>query len=223
TEVYVTVADAGTTAHDMTGTNASGHQVQDFAFRTAVGRESLGDVEVTEDSRFLLAVNMHTDSVVVYPVQDAVDPAPLQTLPIPAVDCAADEDWAPMAIDEHDGKIYVGAVCGATSRASVMEYTLSDAGVLSPTGTVLSGDPKTATGHSGVISANLAVHASCRDVDWLPWSDEVAQACIDSAASLVPINPAGAGLAGQFTVPQPMLSDLEFTEAGELILAFRDR
>src|SRR5690606_13600613 len=74
-----------------------------------------------------------------------------------------------------------------------------------------------------VISANLAVHASCRDVDWLPWSDEVAQACIDSAASLVPINPAGAGLAGQFTVPQPMLSDLEFTEAGELILAFRDR
>ncbi len=115
----------------MTETNGAGHALQDYSFRTAVGRESLGDVEVTDDSRFLLAVNMHTDSVVVYPVQDAANPAPLQTLPIPAVACAVDQDWAPMAIAENDGKIYIGAVCGATSQASVIEYDISAAGILS--------------------------------------------------------------------------------------------
>ncbi|WP_223587291.1 SdrD B-like domain-containing protein [Microbacterium sp. OVT16B] len=223
TEVYATVADAGTTSHDMTSVNGAGHQTQDFDFRTAVGRESLGDVEVTEDSKYLLAVNMHTDSVVVYPVQTAPNPAPVQTLPIPAVACAADQDWAPMAIGENAGKIYVGAVCGVTMQASVIEYDISASGILSPTGVVYSGDPTTAPGHSGVVSGNLAVDASCRFVDWLPWSDGVAQACINAGAASTPINPAANGLAGQFSVPQPMLSDIEFTAAGDMILAFRDR
>ncbi|GAB3598066.1 SdrD B-like domain-containing protein [Microbacterium tumbae] len=223
TEVYATVADAGTTAHDMTSTNAAGHQTQDYDFRTAVGRESLGDVEVTEDSRFLLAVNMHTDSVVVYPVQEAAGPAPLQTLPIPAIACAADEDWAPMALAENDGRIYVGAVCGATSATSVIEYGISDAGELSATGVAWTGDPIVTPGRAGVASGNLAVSATCRDADWLPWSDDVAQDCINRAAAATPINPAGQGLAGQFSVPQPMLSDIAFTETGGLLLAFRDR
>ena len=223
TEVYVTVADAGTTEHDMTSTNAAGHETQDYDFRTAVGRESLGDVEVTEDGQFLLAVNMHTDSVVVYPVQDAANPAPIQTLPIPAVACAADQDWAPMALAENDGKIYVGAVCGATLQSSVIEYEISAAGQLSPTGVVWSGDTTATPGRIGVASGNLAVSATCRDADWLPWSDEVAQDCINRAAAATPINPAGQGLAGQFSVPQPMLSDIAFTETGGLILGYRDR
>ncbi|MGB3731998.1 SdrD B-like domain-containing protein [Microbacterium sp.] len=223
TEVYATVADAGTTAHDMTETNLAGQQLQDYSFRTAVGRESLGDVEVTEDSKFLLAVNMHTDSVVVYPVQGAVDPAPTQTLAIPAVNCAADEDWAPMAIGQNDGKIYIGATCGATSEATVIEYTISAQGILAPTGTVLSGDPTTAPGHSGVASGNIPVSAVCQPVDWRPWGDDVPQACIDGSIITSPPDPAGQGLSGQFSVPQPMLSDIEFTQPGGMILAFRDR
>ncbi|MGW8482384.1 SdrD B-like domain-containing protein [Microbacterium sp. NPDC055903] len=222
TEVYATVADVGTTEHDMTSTNASGHETQDYDFRTAVGRESLGDVEVTDDSRFLLAVNMHTDSIVVYPIQSGVDPAPLQTLPIPAVgECAA--DWAPMAIEQHDGKIYIGATCGATSEASVIEYDLSAEGILTPTGVVLTGDPTTAPGHSGVHSGNIPTAAECEDVDWMPWRDDVPQPCIDNSAAVTPPDPAGQGLARQFSVPQPMLSDLAFTEEGGLVLAFRDR
>lgn len=223
TEVYATVADVGTTTHDMTETNGAGHALQDYSFRTAVGRESLGDVEVTDDSRFLLAVNMHTDSVVVYPVQDAANPAPLQTLPIPAVACAVDQDWAPMAIAENDGKIYIGAVCGATSQASVIEYDISAAGILSATGVVLSGDPTQAPGHSGVHSGNIPTAAECEDVDWMAWRDDVPQPCINNSAATTPPNPDGQGLARQFSVPQPMLSDIAFTETGGMILAFRDR
>ncbi|MFK4761678.1 SdrD B-like domain-containing protein [Microbacterium sp. ZW T5_45] len=222
TEIYATVAAAGTTEHDMESINAAGHETQDYEFRTAVGRESLGDVEVTEDGAFLLAINMRTDSVVVYPVQDAVNPAPTQTEQVDIVGtCAA--DWAPMALAENDGKIYIGAVCGATSATSVIEYTLSAAGILTPTGVTWTGDPTVTPGRAGVPSPNLAVSATCRDADWLPWSDTVAQDCINNAAYSTPVNPAGLGLAGQFTVPQPMLADIAFTETGGLLLAFRDR
>jgi len=222
TEVYATVADAGNTVHDMTSTNGAGHLTQDYDFRTAVGRESLGDVEVTQDGAFVLAVNMHTDSVVVYPVQDAANPAPAQTLQIPAVGSCA-SDWAPMALTEHDGKIYVGATCGATSEAHVIEYTLSAAGILSATGVVYSGDPKTAPGHSGVNSGNILTNAQCGPVDWRAWTDDVPQACIDNAAAATPPDPAGQGVALQYSVPQPMLSDIEFTDAGGMILGYRDR
>ncbi|ALJ21357.1 SdrD B-like domain-containing protein [Microbacterium sp. No. 7] len=224
-EQYVTVADAGTTAHDFDEMIGE-HQAQDFSFRSAVGRESLGDVEVTEDAAFLLAINMHTDSVVVYPVQDAVDPAPIQTLAIPAIDCSA--DWAPMAItenildgDPNEGKIYIGATCGATMQASIIEYEISAGGELSPTGTVWTGDPTTAPGSSGVNSAGSGA-AECWPVDWRVWTDEIPQACVDASANWsTPPNPAGVHV--QYSVPQPMLSDIEFLETGELVLAFRDR
>ncbi|MGN7979398.1 SdrD B-like domain-containing protein [Microbacterium sp. 22195] len=223
TDVYATVADAGTTTHDMTETNLAGHALQDYSFRTAVGRESLGDVEVTPDSKFLLAVNMHTDSVVVYPVQATTNPVPVQTLAVAPVNCAADQDWAPMGIGLNDGKVYIGATCGATSQASVIEYAISAQGILTPTGVVLSGDPKTAPGHSVVPSGNIPTAAECQKVDWMPWRDDVPQPCIDNSAAVSPPDPAGQGLARQFSVPQPMLSDLEFTETGGLILGFRDR
>ena len=221
-EVYATVADAGTTPHDMTSTNAAGHQTQDYDFRAAVGRESLGDVEVTEDGAFVLAINMHTDSVVVYPIQDAANPAPTQTLSIPVVGACA-SDWAPMALGENDGRIYIGATCGATSEASVIEYTLSAAGILSPTGVVYTGDPKTAPGHSGVNSGNILTNAACGPVDWRAWTEDVPQACIDGGSATTPPDPAGQGLAAQFSIPQPMLSDIEFTDAGGMVLGFRDR
>ena len=219
-ELYVTVADVGTTVHNMTETNGAGHQLQDYSFRTAVGRESLGDVEVTKDGKFLLVVNMHTDSVVVYPVQTGLNPAPLQTLAIPAIDCAS--DWAPMAIAENDGKIYIGATCGETSRTSIIEYSISAAGQLAPTGVVWSGDPTTAPGSTNVNSGNLA-HADCAKVDWRPWTDAVPQTCIDYATFNTPPNPASAGVPRQFSIPQPMLSDIEFIDTGEVVLGFRDR
>src|SRR5690606_5356364 len=147
-----------------------------------------------------LAINMNTDSVVVFPVQDSADPAPLQTLPIPVVGTCA-SDWAPMAIDEHEGFIYLGATCGATSEASVIQYSLSAAGILAPTGVVYSGDPTTAPGHSGVSSGNIPTAAECEDVDWMPWRDDVPQPCIDNSAATSPPDPAGQGLARQFSVP----------------------
>src|SRR5690606_474148 len=83
-ELYVTVPDAGETAHDIGPlTPEPGVLVhQDFEFRSAVGRESLGDVEVSEDNQFLTVVNMHTDSLVVYPVIEGTNPTAIQTLAV---------------------------------------------------------------------------------------------------------------------------------------------
>ena len=57
-EPYAVVPNAGTTEHAM-GAN------QDYAFRTVVGEESLGDLDVSLDGGYFATVNMYTDSVVV--------------------------------------------------------------------------------------------------------------------------------------------------------------
>ncbi|HWL45507.1 MAG TPA: SdrD B-like domain-containing protein [Ilumatobacter sp.] len=220
-EQYVTVADAGDTVHDIGPLDSDEGLIHhDFDFRTAVGRESLGDVEVTDDNRFLTAVNMHTDSLVVYPVQAGVDPAPLQTLAVVApAPCAS--DWAPMALAEQGANLYVGAICGADLETYVIEYVRAADGTLSPTGTVRQGnvgDTTPRAGQSGPAGPAL-LHADCRAVDWRPWTDTVPQSCVDAAVT-TPVRPPGGR---QFVVPQPMFGDLEFIDDGVLALSFRDR
>ncbi|QOR71082.1 carboxypeptidase regulatory-like domain-containing protein [Ruania alkalisoli] len=223
TETYVVVPNAGSTMHDMTGLGDTGHVIQDFEFRTAVGREALGDVDVNDDNTFLTTVNMNTDSLVVYPVQEAANPAPIQSLAVPVQNgCAA--DWAPMALEERDGVLHVGAVCGATMETYILTYDRATDGTLTATGTVLSGNVYDTVGRNGQNGPNLALSGGvCQKVDWRPWNDDVDQECIDATANTAPINPAGNGLANQFVYPQPMLADIVLTESGEYILGFRDR
>ncbi|MFK4760034.1 SdrD B-like domain-containing protein [Microbacterium sp. ZW T5_45] len=218
-ETYATVANAGDTAHDM-GPVVPGNGLvqQDYAFRTVVGRESLGDVEVTDDNRFITAVNLNEKSLVVYPVQDALDPQPIQTLNVPApADCVS--DWAPMGLAERGTSLFVGAVCGSDLRAFVLEYERASDGTLStaPVST-REGDVSATVPRAGQTGPGFGVLGDCNLVDWREWTDTVPQNCVDDG-----LNVPAQGIGSQFVVPQPMLGDIEFLEDGQLILSFRDR
>ncbi|WP_200837841.1 SdrD B-like domain-containing protein, partial [Ruania rhizosphaerae] len=221
-ELYATVDDAGTTEHDIDAVNPEGHELQDFAFRTAVGRESLGDVDVTEDDSYVTVVNMNTDSLVVYPVQEATNPAPIQTLAVPApLDCTA--DWAPMALEEHDGVLYVGAICGATLQAHLLTYERAADGTLTATGTTYEGDVTTTPGREDQSAELQFAGGVCSSAEWFAWSDDLPQECLDVAPFNAPINPSAVEISAQYSAAQPMLADIEITDAGQFILSFRDR
>ncbi|MFK4790087.1 SdrD B-like domain-containing protein, partial [Microbacterium sp. ZW T5_56] len=218
-ETYATVADAGDTEHVMEPAG-SPYVQQDYAFRTAVGRESLGDVEVSEDNKFVTTVNLNTQSLVVFPVQEGLNPAPIQTLKVAApADCVS--DWQPMGLAERGTSLFVGAVCGSDLRAFVLEYERATDGTLGATPVkTLSGDVSATTPRAGQNGpgTGLQLHNDCQPVDWRVWTDEVPQSCIDNGRFLPNTAP---GV--QFVVPQPMLGDIEFTDDGQMILSFRDR
>ncbi|MEV4776959.1 SdrD B-like domain-containing protein [Microbacterium sp. LWH12-1.2] len=219
-EIYTTVADAGGTEHDLGPMNpADGFVHHDFDFRTAVGREALGDVDVTPDNRFLTTINLNTEELVVYPVQEALNPAPLQTLQIAAPD-TCESDWAPMGLGQREGNLFVGAVCGSDMESYVLEYERAEDGTVGATpisvvqGQVSETVPR--AGQNGPFGGSL--HSSCDPVDWRVWTDDVPQLCINGG-----LNAPAVGWWPQFVVPQPMLGDVEFVENGEMVLSFRDR
>lgn len=217
-EVYATVADVGTTQHDSAMDQKNSDQ--DLAFGKAVGRESLGDLDISKDGKYLTVVNLHTDSVVVYPVQDAVDPKPIQTLEIPAIDCKS--DWTPFGLGENEdlGMIYVGATCGATMQTHVIEYERDNStGKLTATGNVRSGDVSLTKDRAGKKGPHFDI-PGCGLVDWRPWTDVVPAECLNySGASPNPFW----GNSPQWVLPQPILADIEFTDGGQMLLSMRDR
>ncbi|XBH21532.1 SdrD B-like domain-containing protein [Jonesiaceae bacterium BS-20] len=213
--VYVTVPDVGTTAHNFA-------DKQDFAFRTAVGRESLGDVDVSPDGKWLSVMNLKTDSIVVYPVQSAPNPAPIQTLAITPQDCST--DWAPFAIEQSGDTVYVGATCGETIKAYVLEYERAVDGTLTFIDVVMESDLTTIPGRNlqQVFSGSL----TCFTAKWNAWSDDIPQDCIDGATPypLGPPNPKSFDtFAWQFAFAQPQLADIEVMNDGKLAVSFRDR
>ncbi|MFK4788161.1 SdrD B-like domain-containing protein, partial [Microbacterium sp. ZW T5_56] len=219
-EVYATVADAGDTEHDLGPLDpAAGFVHHDFAFREAVGREALGDVDITPDNKFLTTVNLNTEELVVYPVQADVNPAPIQTLKIAAPQ-SCDSDWAPMGLGQKDSSLFVGAICGSDMKTYLIEYeraadgTLSTSPVSTRQGEVALTVPR--AGQNGPFGGSMA--AECNPVAWRVWTDDVPQACVNGG-----LNGPAVGWWPQFVVPQPMFGDIEFLENGQMVLSFRDR
>ncbi|WP_162621924.1 SdrD B-like domain-containing protein [Microbacterium suaedae] len=205
-ELYATVADAGDTPHAM------GEQ-EDIAFRAAVGREGLGDVDISDDGRWLTTVNMNTDSLVVFPVQDAVDPAPVQTLAVPDQGCAA--DWAPMGLGTVGDAVFVGAVCGGDLQGYLLEYTQDAEGQLAFVGVAGQSDLTTIPGRDVNHTPN-SNGGACNRADWQAWADDLPADCVQRLSS-------SHGGGDEFTFPQPLIADIVEHVDGRLLVSFRDR
>lgn len=220
-----------------TGALATIRYSDDRAVFSHVGRIGLGDVDVTDDGETLLAVGMdETDPRLFFiPLIRsgmAVEPGLVTSLPItrPAtfagVDCQG--LWHPMGIGTRGDRILIGGVCGAENTvtptsprgdvptkaaAFVLEYAGARDG---------SGDFSTIFGlrmdyDRGCGSQNLgclnhtSTTGSVLSADWTAWNDFPNWVRNDSNSRWLATN------------PQPMLSNIEITDSGDLILAFRDR
>lgn len=200
---FAEVPNAG--RKDLHGSPAGG----DDAARDAVGKTSLGDLDLSEDGRELYVVNLNDRKIYRYATATG-------TL-VGAFDHgAAAEPWAmdarPFALKFHGGRLYHGLVHSAEasqSRTDLAAYIYSSF----PDGSDLRLEARAPLDYPRGTARlpGVAQSPGPHDIslDWLPWSDNY--------------NDRSGGLTQLTLYPQPILSDLEFTAGGDMVLGLKDR
>ncbi|WP_234430827.1 SdrD B-like domain-containing protein [Streptomyces sp. NRRL F-4489] len=199
TSLFTTVPDAGGAVH--------GNGRTDDAFLAAAGKESLGDLDVSEDGRYLYAVNLNNRKLYRYDATGATARAPQAVHAIPDPGCPAAGDWRPFGLGFQDGTGYVGGVCSGQSTGKTADLRAF----------VLPFDPMTGKFGRAVLDQPLdyprkpTLGGSCPGAGWFPWTDTF------------PTRQNGQNCAGAMANPEPELADIGFETDGSMLLAFRDR
>ena len=206
-----TLFGAGTTGGDAHAGNGGDYD-RDAGNVTwdAVGKTSLGGLEVSPDGQFLFVVNLADRQVYRLPatVAPTVGNTVRTAMPVPATAVPADgSDLRPFALQYHRGVLYVGMVNSAESTALATNlrayvYTL---------------DPATMTfGAAPVLDFPLnyprgavQTFSGTTPATWRPWRPTFGLA------------PGGGAAVGAY--PQPMLTGLSFDADGNMTLGLRDR
>ncbi|MCB9309697.1 MAG: hypothetical protein H6567_06550 [Lewinellaceae bacterium] len=182
-----------------------------------IGRLSLGDVDISDDGRYLFVMNLFDKTVYRIDLVDPLNPqAPtaanaatrISSWAVPSPGCTNGEH-RPFGLEFARGNLFVGVVCsgengGGASDLEAYVYQITDfvGGTYSTLFNIpLDYDKGYATSHFGNIPAAEATKG------WFAWSDD-------------------AGFTSDYYAdshPQPILSDIVFDSDGSLILAFMDR
>ncbi|MEY9997927.1 putative repeat protein (TIGR01451 family) [Streptomyces sp. V4I8] len=204
TALFTRVPNPGTTPHQP-GVN------MDLAFGPVVGKESLGDLDITPDGKDLFVVNLHDRRLYRYDAMQATAAAPKASYSIPDPGCAAAGDWRPFGLGIQDGKVYVGGVCSAQSTGNKNDMRAVVQGF----------DPTTGQFTGKVMDQDLVypryAHSPrnadfCKGRSWYPWTN-TRPATQDGV-----VCPPG-GIAN----PEPELSDIDFEVNGDMVVSFADR
>ncbi|MFJ2742927.1 collagen binding domain-containing protein [Streptomyces sp. NPDC087440] len=200
--LFTKVPNVGTTEHQMSTD-------MDLSFSPKVTKESLGDVEVSEDGKDLYVVNLNDRKLYRYDATQKTAAAPKASYDIPDPGCSSGDDWRPFGLGVQDGTVYVGGVCSAEStqnkadmRAVVQTF---DAAAGNFTGVVMNQKLDYPRG----IADNLP--ANCKGAAWYPWADGYRD------------QQDGKTCTTRYAYPQPILGDVVVDTDGDLILGFRDR
>ncbi len=197
------------------GANAATPTHDPAAF-DAVGKISIGDMDMSEDEQTLWLVNLFDRtlySIYIGYSPTVPDAGDVTAYPIPDPGCS-NGDYRPWAVDTYDGQIYVGIVCSAETsqlvadlEAHVLAMDADAPGTFTTIFSMPLNFPRGYISTSGALSPGA---------EWLPW--------IDQWTDIGPPMPApGAGPFGQAMYPQPMLTDIEFDIDGSMLLGFTDR
>ncbi|MFC3891457.1 SdrD B-like domain-containing protein [Lentzea rhizosphaerae] len=194
TTLFATVPNAGTTKHDHANNFDGG-------FANVVGKEALGDIDISEDGSELYVVNLGDKKLYVYDAAVATAGAPKGSYAIPSP-CANANDWRPGALGVRDGVVYVGGVCsGETSQNTAdmraVVRTFSGGAFSAP----VVNQPLN-------FKRGTVLWQGTNTDRWLPWKTTYTQP-----------TPTG----GLVEHPEPLLTDIGVEAKGDLVLAFRDR
>ncbi|MBX3061114.1 MAG: hypothetical protein KF770_32040 [Anaerolineae bacterium] len=196
--------------------NAPTHDPDAF---DAVGKVSIGDMDMSEDDQTLWLVNLFDRTL--YSIHIGYSPttptaSDVKAYPIPNPGCS-NGDYRPWAVDTYDGKVYVGVVCSAETSQAIADlaaHVLVIDADEAPPGTFTTVFSMSLNYPRGYISTNGLLSPSAA---WLPWIDQ----WTDIGPPLMP--PPGQGPWGQVMYPQPMLTDIAFDIDGSMLLGFTDR
>ncbi|MGE3820522.1 MAG: SdrD B-like domain-containing protein, partial [Isosphaeraceae bacterium] len=198
---------------DTAGPNA--HDVNDYDTDNgnigwdAVGKTSLGGLEVSPDGSTVYVMNLADRSLYAIPTSGPIDSTTVrrETIPLnaPGATGVNGGDLRPFAVQYHQGRLHVGVVntaesTGQTSDLFAYVYTVDPTTLqfsTSPVFQMALNYPRSTPANSGSPVGGA----------WQPW-----------VPTYLNLNNGSFGIN-----PQPMLSGLSFDVDGNLVLAFRDR
>ena len=222
--IYVTDVAAGTTtsfvnlnglAGISTGTNPHsglvGDKTQPSKDSTAfhkIGKLSLGDMDISDDDKYLFVVNLNTRQIhKIFINSPAVVPTASEITTYTIPNPCGNDDYRPFALKYYRGKIYVGIVCtaeGSQDRTTLAAHVYT----MDPSTGVFSATPILSTTLDFTRGKPWRPEGTTNK--WFPWTNNWANAVYTSNGATL-------------TYPQPILSDIEFDVDGAMILGFRDR
>ena len=183
-----------------------------------VGKVGIGDIDISPDGKFLFVTNLFQKKIFRLELDNAANPTSViavTTLSFPTTTCP-NGVLRPFALKFERDKLYMGCLCTAENSTStdgdlsakVYTYDNPTASATLNTTPVLDialdyekGDP----------GSNASLPASTKfNHKWTAIADV-----------LIPIN--GTSTSQQMAYPQPVLSDIEFTSNGDMVLGFFDR
>ena len=208
-------------------TNVSHSQSYDIDAFGKVGKVGFGDADIDESGKALWVVNLNQKSLIkidvsnpsALPTSGAIDGSLVSHYNIDFSSLGTcDGEFRPWALAFHNGKGYVGVVCDSTqdtSNAAVHAYILSF-NPTNPTGTFnkVKDFPLTYLRESSQYAVDAGTCSLGSQSSWNRWAnswDELGNALGRSANS------------GEYSCPQPILSDITFDSNGDMILGFLDR
>lgn len=197
-----------------------------------VGKISLGDIEISEDGKYLFTVNLADKKLYRIPILNNALPTKdiINTFPLPAPSNCAQTDVRPFALAVQDGTLYAGMVCTAQStqkRTDLRAYVYSFDGTNFSSAPVidvqLNYPRQCADRDPNVIESGCNWHTYNEDADWNPWVGKLGST-EGTFGELLEYSGTAELTNTTRTViyPQPLLTDIEFAN-GRMILGLRDR
>ncbi len=182
----------------------------------AVGKCAIGDMDLNYDNSILYVMNLTSREIVHLDATTGADlgswafPMDQNTLPAGAGFCANPAtDIRPFALEEHDGKIYAGAVCSGESTAFDADKWTTAADLWTY---IYEIDPATGAFTLVLEYQNKADGPNVTNFSWI---NSVAE--IETRGTFADYGPSG-----DAAYQQPWLTDIEFFN-NDLVLGFRDR
>ncbi len=181
-----------------------------------VGKVGLGDLDISDDGKFLFVMNLYSRKVYRLELNDAYNPTSVIAVTAYAIPNIAVTNGVlrPFAIQFHKDKIYVGAVASGENGgdntvdgptdlyAYIFEMT-------NPTGSAtFNASPMLTYPLNYQKGYAIVTINSPANNKWFPWNNNSNVGVTDGAET---------------AYPSPVLSNIEFTDRGDMIMSFFDR
>ena len=162
----------------------------------AVGKISIGDLDISEDGKTLYAVNLAGRELLII---DIATKTLTSRIAIPDPGCSSSSDNRPFGLGIKDGVVYLGTVCSGESTGNLSDV---QGFILKLNGTSFT------TVVSFPIQATRTTDCAGGGCDWQAWTSSFNSTGVFSSLILL---------------PQPIIADIEFDANGSLIVGLMDR
>ena len=165
-----------------------------------VGKVGLGDIEISDDGKYLFVMNLYSRKVFRLELNNANNPTAVISVTsynIPVTACTNGE-YRPFGLKFFRNKLYVGVVCSGENGGTIADLKASVYELTNPTAS--------ATFNTNALINVPLDYARPWGDDWEVWTN----------------NSDVAGLSDQ-NHPTPLLSGIEFTDRGDMVMTFTDR